>query len=145
MTNTLAWLPEIRARGTISVPTGHGRVAAVAPDDIAAVAFYALTRAETAGQTYRLTGPAALTTQDIAAVLSTVLGRPIKHVDVSVADFRADAVRAGMPGPVADILAEYYPALARGALDYVTDDVLSITGRPATSYLDWAIRAFADR
>ncbi len=81
----------------------------------------------------------------MASALSLVFNQPVEHVDVSVAEFRASAARAGMPDMVIDILAEYYPALARGALDIVTDDVLSITGRPATSYLDLAIRTLANR
>ena len=34
------------------------------------------------GQTYTLTGPAALSHGDVAALLSAQLGKPVSHIDV---------------------------------------------------------------
>lgn len=113
MTNTLGWLPEITARGTISVPTGDGKVGFVAPGDIAAVAFAALTRPGHAGKTYRLTGPETLSTAEVAERIGTVLGKPIRHIDTTVAEFRQADEQMGMPAPMLDTLAEYYPAIAQ--------------------------------
>ena len=138
MSNTLAWLPEIRARGTISVPTGDGAVALIAPRDIAAVAFAAFTTPNHIGHTYRLTGPELLTTAAIAVRLSTVLGTPIQHVDVTNAEFLAAAQQAHMPDPLIALFAEYYVALKQGRMALQTDDVAQVTGRPATPYLEWA-------
>lgn len=137
MTNTLGWLTEINARGTISVPTGTGRVALIDPADIAAVAYAALTGTGHAGRTYRLTGPESLSTADIAERISRVLRKPVTHRNVTVDEFREAGRDNGMPPMMLDTLAEYYPALAAGAMDITTTDVEEVTGRPATTYVDW--------
>lgn len=141
MTNTLGWLPEITSQGTISVPTGHGRVALIDPADIAAVAFAALTQPGHAGRTYRLTGPESLSTADMAARISQVIGKPVTHHDSSVEQYRQAATHQGLPPLMVDTLAEYYPALADGAMDILTTDVEQVTGRPATTYLAWFTQA----
>ena len=145
MTNTLGWLPEIQARGTISVPTGTGRVAFVDPADIAAVAFAALTDDAHSGRTYRVTGPEALTTADIATRISQVLAEPVTHQNITVDEFRDAGRRTGMPAAMLDTLAEYYPGVATGAMDIVSTDVADVTGRPPTSYMDWFAAAVQHR
>lgn len=142
MTNTLAWLPEASAQGTLSLPTGDGRVAYIDPADIAAVAFAALTEAGHGGRTYRLSGPESLTAADLAQRFAEVLGRPVRHRDATVEEFRQAAGRMGMPAQVVDTLAEYYPAAAQSRMDIRSDDVAQVTGRPATPYLDF-LRAAA--
>ena len=76
MTNTLWWMDEITARGTVSVPSAEGRIGYVDPADIAAVAAAALTVPGHAGSIHRLTGPAALTTAEAAAALPRCSGVP---------------------------------------------------------------------
>src|SRR5450432_1880871 len=66
----------VGADGIIRGPAGQGRVAPVAQDDIADAASGVLIHArEHAGATYGLTGPDALTLDELGAVLSTALGR----------------------------------------------------------------------
>jgi uncharacterized protein YbjT (DUF2867 family) len=47
--------------------------------------------------TYQLAGPDALSQDDCAGILSTLLGRPIRAVAKRIEDFRRDAVAAGIP------------------------------------------------
>ena len=138
MTNTLWWMDEIAARGTVSVPSADGRVGYVDPADIAAVAAAALTEPGHAGSIHRLTGPAALTTAEAAAALSEVLGRPVEHVDVTEEQYRKGATAAGTPEPMIDMLSEYYAAVREGRLAVLTDDIERILGRPARDYATWA-------
>src|SRR5512132_4620878 len=69
----------VGADGVIRGPAGDGRVAAVARDDIAAVAVAVLLEAGDGhdGRSYDMTGPAALTMAEIAAELSGATGRTI--------------------------------------------------------------------
>ena len=138
MTNTRWWLPEITARGTISVPTGGGKVGFVDPADIAAVAFAALTAPGHTGQIYRLTGPEALSTDEIAAQLSTVLGRAVQHVNVPADQWPAMARASGLPEAQVNTLAPYYAGVAAGQMDIVTPDVAQVTGQRPRAFLDWA-------
>lgn len=138
MTNTLGFLPELHAAGTVSVPSGTGRVGFVAPADIAAVACAALTQPRHQERVYRPTGPAALSIADVAGVLGEVAGVPARHVDMSTEAFRAAAGAAGKPAPMIELLTEYYEAVAAGRMGLVSTDVQTVTGRPATSFADWA-------
>jgi uncharacterized protein YbjT (DUF2867 family) len=138
MTNTLWWLDEIAARGTVSVPSADGRIGYVDPADIAAVAAAALTVPGHEKMIHRLTGPAALTTAEAAATLSDVLGRPVEHVDVTEEQYRQGATAAGTPAPMVDMLSEYYAAVREGRMAVVTNDIEQILGRPARDYATWA-------
>ncbi len=143
MTNTRGWLPEITARGTISTPSGAGKVGYIDPADIAAVAFAALTASGHTGKIYRLTGPETLTTAEVAARIGAVIGKTVRHVDVSDAVFRANAHDAHMPEAMIELLSEYYGAVKEGRMAVLTPDVSQVTGRRPGTFADWARAAIA--
>jgi NAD(P)H dehydrogenase (quinone) len=61
-------------------PTGQGRVAAVVQDDIADVAAVVLQQPrEHAGASYDLTGPQALTLDQVASTITEITGRPVTY------------------------------------------------------------------
>lgn len=138
MTNTLRWLPEIAARGTVSVPSGEGAVGFIDPSDIAAVAFAALTAPGQSEKIYRVTGPEALSIAEVVARIGTVLGRPVRHSDVSDVTFRTRAREAHLPEAMIETLSEYYDAVKGGRMAILTPDVEQITGRRPGTFLDWA-------
>lgn len=73
---------DIRRRDEIYLPAGRdSRTAHVDARDVAAVAAVALTEPGHTGRAYVPTGPAALTYDECAAILSDVLGRPIHYAD----------------------------------------------------------------
>jgi len=74
-------------RGIIAVPAGHGRTSFVDARDVAAVAARVLTEEGHAGRAYPLTGAQALDYDEVAAVLSAVLGRRVIYTHPSVAGF----------------------------------------------------------
>jgi uncharacterized protein YbjT (DUF2867 family) len=126
----LDFLPDLAGPdGGIRGPAGDGRVAAVAQDDIADVAV-AVLRAprEHAGATYELTGPEALTLDEVATQLTQATGREVTYHPETVEE--AYASRAGMaPGWQLDAWVSTYVAIARGELAATTDDVERLTGR----------------
>ncbi len=138
MTNTRGWLPEITARGTISVPSGAGKVGYIDPADIAAVAFAALTESGHGGKVYRLTGPETLSAAEVAARRGSALGKEVRYVDVSDAVFRTNARDAHMPESMINLLSEYYGAVKEGRMAVLAPDVEQVTGRRPTSFADWA-------
>lgn len=143
MTNTLGLLPEIRARGTMSVPSGGGKVGYIDPADIAAVAFAALTTAGHSGTIYRLTGPETLSAAEVAARIGAAIGKTVRHADVSDADFRTGAQAAHLPGALIETLSEYYAAVKEGRMDLLTPDVERVTGRRPGAFAEWARAAIA--
>jgi uncharacterized protein YbjT (DUF2867 family) len=123
--------------GVIRGPAGAGRVAAVSRKDVAEVAAAVLAdpaRHEGAG--YDLTGPEALTLDEIAAVLSEVRGRRYRFVDETMAEARASRARFAAPEWLVDAWISTYTAIRDGELEGVSDDVPRLLDRPATRFAD---------
>ncbi|MBJ7603692.1 MAG: SDR family oxidoreductase [Candidatus Dormibacteraeota bacterium] len=138
MTNTTWWADSIAAASAIFVPSGTGRVALIDPTDIAEVAAHVLTTPQQDdGKIYRLTGPEPMTTADIAAHLTDILGRSIRHIDIPAAEFSAQLLKSGLPPPLVDLQLKYYAAVKAGTADVVTSDVEQLLSRPATGYRTW--------
>ncbi|MFD3682328.1 NmrA family NAD(P)-binding protein [Streptomyces sp. NPDC058613] len=129
----------VRADGTIRTAAGSGRVGFVDADDIAAVAVHALTAAQAPNTDLVVTGPQALSYDEVAAVLSQVTGRTVTHQRLSYEQMRR-RLATEMPDGFAAMLAGMDRSIAEGAEDRTTDTVQRLTGRPPGS-----LRAFAER
>ena len=132
-TGTHAHAVSIREEGTIWTAAGSGRVGFVDAEDIAAVAVHALTDEHAPNTGLVLTGPEALSYDDIAATITQVTGRPVDHHRLSYEQMR-DRLTAQVPLEFASILAGMDRAIAEGAEDRITDTVQRITGRPARRF-----------
>ena len=121
------------AEGVIRGPAGHGRVAAVARADVADVAVAVLRDpAAHVGAVHTLTGPAAVTLDEVAARVAAVLGRPIRFQDESLEEAYAWRRAAyGAEQWQLDAWVSTYTAIADGSVAGVTEDVLRVTGHPA--------------
>jgi uncharacterized protein YbjT (DUF2867 family) len=115
--------------GVIRGPAGTGRVAAVAQDDIADAATAVLLEpAGHAGRTYTMTGPQALTFDEIAAILG-----PVTYHAETVDEAYASRARYGAPPWQVDAWVSTYTAIAAGEVAEVSGDIEKLTGHPATS------------
>jgi uncharacterized protein YbjT (DUF2867 family) len=124
--------------GVLATAAQDGRVAMVDARDVAAVAVSALTSEGHAGKTYTLTGPEALSFDDVAKTLSHSSGPAIAHVRVPAHSLR-DAVRGAGAAPwFADDMARLHVMLADGYEDLVTDAVITMTGRPPRTLAQFA-------
>jgi uncharacterized protein YbjT (DUF2867 family) len=126
MQNLLAMLRD----GAIYTAAADGRVAMVDARDAAAVAATALTEDGHRGRTYTLTGPKALSFDEVANTLSRETGRPTRHVHVSPDKVRAALEGLGVAAWFADDMAKLHGMLADGYEDLVTNDVRAVTGSP---------------
>lgn len=129
--------------GVLRGPAGTGRVAAVGRADVADVAA-AVLRAphEHVGAVYELSGPEALTMDEIAARAGAVLGRDLRFEDETVEEAYASrrAAYPGTPDWQLDAWVSTYTAIADSSFARVSDDVERITGRPART-LETILRA----
>jgi len=132
-TGTHAHAVSIREEGAIWTATRSGRVGFVDVEDIAAVAVHALTDEHAPDTDLVLTGPEALSYDDIATTITQVTGRPVNHHRLSYEQMR-DRLAAQVPLEFAAMLAGMDCAIAEGAEDRVTDTVQRLTGRPARSF-----------
>ena len=124
---------SIREHGSILTATGSGRVGFIDAEDIAAVAFHALTDERAPDTDLVLTGPEALSYDDIAAIMTEVTGRLVVHRSLSNEQMR-DRLAAEIPEEFAAMLAGLDRAIAEGSEDRVTDAVQRLTGRPARTF-----------
>lgn len=123
--------------GVIRGPAETGRLAAVAVDDVADAAA-AVLRDPTAhvGATYSLTGPQSLTLDEVARILTEQLGRPVTYQPETVEEAYASRAIYDAPQWQLDAWVSTYSSIASGEVAGVTQDVLRITGHPATSLAD---------
>ena len=123
--------PEIRELDEIWVPAGRSsRTAHVDARDVAAVAARALMEDGHEGMAYTPTGPAALTYDEIAALLTAELGRPIRYADPGMLAFWHRLRRRGMPRGMVGVMLGIYTAARMGLAAGLSDDVERLTGRP---------------
>ncbi len=119
--------------GVVRGPAGEGRVAAVARRDVVEVAVAALTDEAHAGQTYVLTGPEALTLDDVAEELTEATGDAKRYERESLEQAYASRAHHGVEQWQLDAWVSTYTAIAAGEMAEVTGDVERVTGRRATS------------
>ena len=130
--------------GRILGPAGDGRVGVVAREDAGRVAAGVLAdpgRYE--NQTLDVTGPEALTLDEIAAILTRVSGRPITYVRETV----EEAYESRKKWPAAqweyDSWVSTYTSIARGEMDVVSTTVRDVTGRDPLTFEEVARAALA--
>lgn len=114
-----------------SATAGAGR-AYVSREDCARADAAALVKGE-GRQILDVSGPAAVTQDEVAALLSRLSGKSVKHQDLPLAAYREGLVAAGLPPFYADILASFDHAASEGQQAIVTDVVETLTGKPPVS------------
>jgi len=133
---------DVVKRDQLFVPAGGGATSFVDARDVGAVAAVALTEADHENRAYDLTGPAALTYEEVAAVFSGVLDRPITYADPSILTFVRRLRSRGEPLPFLVLMVGIYTTARLGLAGRVTDDVERLLGRPprdvATFVADYA-------
>jgi len=114
-----------------------GPVAWIDARDIADVAAEALTAPGYEGKALGLTGPEALTGEDIAALLSGVTGRTVTCAPLSAENAKAGMVAGGMQGEVAGAMVELASIAPMGYLASIETTVSDVMGRPARRFADF--------
>ena len=139
---TMAHVADVRDGSEIVVPAGDGATAFVDAQDVAAVAAAALL--DPAGHRNRAwtpTGPQALTYTEVAAALSGELGRPITYTRPGLLRYARHA-RTVLDLPMAMVLvtSAIYTAARLGRADGLSNDIITVLGRPPISFEEFAHR-----
>ena len=134
MQNLLRSAAVIAAQGVLVASMQAGKIAMVDARDVAAVAVAALTSDGHVGKTYTITGPEALSFQEVAHKLAAATDRPVIYRDVPLATVRQELVTAGIPGWLVEVRMEFAIALRDGYAAAVTDTVQAVTGQPARTF-----------
>lgn len=132
--------PDIRDHDAIIVPAGTGRTSFVAASDIAEVVTAGLLDPGAhRNRAWTPTGPAALTYDEVAAILTEALGRPIRYTRPGIVRYLRHATgELGMPRAMALVTTAIYTVARLGRADGLTNDVLTVTGHAPLAFDGWA-------
>lgn len=137
METLLAAADRIRREATLYVPSGPGRAAYVAASDVADVAARVLTSPGHEDRTYVLTGPQALSGEQLARRISTVFARDVGYTDLPATQARAELLASGLSQWEVDGALELSDWVRQGGAATVTADVAEVAGHPARPVEDW--------
>lgn len=139
MQNVVTYMgATIRAEGAFYSASGQAKISHVDVRDIAAVAVQALTETGHERKAYTLTGPEALTYDELASELSEALGRPIRHVSLPPSDLKAGMLAEGLPEALADRMLDLERYFREDRASPITDDIQVVTGRAPRRFAQYA-------
>lgn len=141
MQNLLWMAPTIQNQGILPFPFGKTRVAIVDTRDIAAVAATVLVSSGHVGKTYTITGSESLSFEEIAAKLSSGIGRSVTYIDVSPAEFE-QTTKQGQPDWLIHDALQFPHSFIDGVGSQVTTTVWDIAHKKPNSIEQFA-RDFA--
>jgi NAD(P)H dehydrogenase (quinone) len=81
------------------------------------------------GQTYSLTGPRAYTFPELATELSAAAGKPVAYAPISLEEFRAGLLAAGVPAPFVPLVVSVAEAQQAGQMGLVDEALPRLLGR----------------
>lgn len=130
---------DIRGRGEIWAPAGRGRTSFVDVRDVAEAAARTLTEPGHERRAYTLTGDGAFSLEEVAALLSDVLARPVAYRNPGIPAFLRHMRAAGHPLALGLVMTGVYTVARLGLAAEVTLDLARLIGRPPT-----ALRSFVE-
>ncbi|KKD03425.1 SDR family oxidoreductase [Streptomyces sp. WM6386] len=133
-------LAPVLQYSAVTQAADEGRVSSASRADYAAAAVAVLTGEGHENQTYELGGDEAWSFAEYAAELSSQTGKEIAYNAVSTEEYTGILAGAGLPAPLAAILAGVDASIAKGELVVSSGDLSRLAGRP-TSPLSEAIAA----
>ena len=139
MSNSLVWAEQIRTTGKVRDGYPEAENAPIDMDDIAAVAATVLLHDgdRHLGRAYELTGPETITRAEMVRCIGAALGRDVPFVELT----HDEAV-----AQLAETMGDFAPVYVGGLADLVAHPQRAVrtveeaTGKPATTYAQWAVR-----
>lgn len=126
------WTKPALEQGTLALPAGTGRMSLVARDDVArALAVAAVSRRE---GVIELTGPAALTVDEISEVTAAATGRPLRYLALGATAYRRRLAEEGDPEWLIDAYSSMFTSVREGRFATVSEDIPRLVSRPQQPY-----------
>lgn len=131
--NYLPTLTQARKTGTIIGSVGAGRVASASRKDYAKAAARVLSEApQHQGKIYELSGDGAWNYETLAQVVSNLIERPVRYVDLSPEDHLAQLRSFGLDEGTAQFLVALDGNIRDGLLAVTTGELRQLIGRAPT-------------
>jgi uncharacterized protein YbjT (DUF2867 family) len=128
----------VRGQNTFYGSAADGKVSQIDIRDVAAAAVRVLTEDGHLGKTYTLTGPAALSNAESAAILSSVLGREIRYVNLPPHQMEQALLGAGVPEWNANGIIDLEALYREGGASTVSPDIEHVLRRKPIAYEQFA-------
>ncbi|MFB6721972.1 NmrA family NAD(P)-binding protein [Kribbella sp. NPDC056345] len=138
MNNTLDWAPSIKSEGVVRAPYANAVQTPIDLADIAAVARVALLDESFTGQKLVMSGPEALTQPQEVEHIAAAIGRPIKFEEQTPQEY-LDQLTPYTGLETAQWLLDGFRMMAEHPMT-PEPTVANLTGRPGTTYAEWAVR-----
>jgi NAD(P)H dehydrogenase (quinone) len=133
-TNFFPHASSIISDGAIYAAAGDGQIGFVCATDCAEAAARVLVSDGHHEQDYQITGPQAATFEQATEILSGVLGREIRYIDLPEKDMLEILTGIGMTAEEAELgILCHYRLFRQGKASLVTNTTERLLGRPATS------------
>jgi NAD(P)H dehydrogenase (quinone) len=130
----LATLPGAVKSGQLVDARQSGAAAFVTREDCAQAAAAALATCD-GRETFDVTGPEALSSAQVAAILSELTGKPVKHLSVAPEALIEGMVQHGLPKFAAELYASFDVGVAKGQLAKTSDTVQRLNGKVPQSVM----------
>ena len=126
-------LEDIREHHDLFIPAGHAKTSFIDTRDIGEVAAVCLTDSTYINQELELTGPEALTYDEIARDMSHILGVSISYSKPSLLNFRQVMIKRGIPKDYVNVMVMLYLITQLGNAKTVTNTVEKVLNHPPRS------------
>ncbi|MUG70715.1 SDR family oxidoreductase [Paenibacillus validus] len=114
--------------GAIVTNTGRGTVNSVTRSDLALAAATVLAGEGHENKTYNLVSNQTWSFDDLAQIVSEVTGKKVVHQSVSFEEEKNILLNAGLPEPIAVLMAGIYHAVSVGETSKTSDDLVKLIG-----------------
>ncbi|KAL8783444.1 MAG: hypothetical protein Q9195_009386 [Heterodermia aff. obscurata] len=133
-------LAPIRDEGKVYSATNNGLIPFVSTEDIARVAKHLLTDKKPHNTDYVVLGPELLSYDDVAKIMTGVLGKPVEHVKLSGEELKKWFQSQGLPSELAGFISDLDVKIgSTGAEARLNTAVKDVTGKESVTF-----RAFAE-
>lgn len=123
------WIEGILKDQNIYFPGGDAVASFIDSRDISATIAEVLTTDRFNNQEFNLTGSEAISHDQVAKLMTDVLGKKINYVDVDPNDFLKSLLSAGLPEDYSNFLLYIAGALREGHASAINENVKEITGK----------------
>lgn len=129
-------IDAVRA-GEVALPVGDVKEPFVDADDIADVAFAALTEKGHAGELYELTGPRLLSFAEAIGEIAEAIGRPVRYLQLTTAQYRQALGDQDIPDDFTWLLEYLFTTVLDGRNASLADGVRRALGRGPRDFRDY--------
>lgn len=126
-------IPTYLQYGAVLGSAEQGLVSGATRADYADAAAAVLIKDAQAGKVYELGGDVPFSLADLAEEVGAAAGRSVSYQDLSEDEYTQALLGAGLPEPLAVMLADSDRGIARGELQVTTGELSRLIGRPTTS------------